>query len=78
MKSCSRIQQLLLKRETDDKRIPTVHLRDRVQALVLRGWTLEQVQAAKPTGDCDPLYGSLIGLGATDNFVEDLYRSFTG
>jgi glyoxylase-like metal-dependent hydrolase (beta-lactamase superfamily II) len=39
-------------------------IRDRVQALIKKGKTLEQVKAAKPTADWDPRYGS------GDRFVE--------
>ena len=44
-------------------------LRDRIQDLVKKGKTLEQVKAAKPTQDFDPLYGP------SDAFVEAAYRS---
>ena len=54
-----------------------VVLRDRIQALVKKGLTLEQAKAAKPTRDYDPLYGATSGLGATDSFVEDVYQSLT-
>ena len=55
----------------------TVVLRDRIQALVKKGLTLEQVKSAKPTRDYDPLYGATSGLAATDSFVEDVYQSLT-
>ena len=45
-----------------------VILRDRIQVLVKKGLALEQVKAAKPTQDYDPLYGASTGLGATDSF----------
>jgi len=44
-------------------------VRDRIQDLVKKGGTLEQVKAAKPTQDYDPLYGP------SDAFVEAAYRS---
>jgi cyclase len=44
-------------------------IRDRIQDLVKKGRTLEQVKAAKPTQDFDPLYGP------SDAFVEAAYRS---
>ena len=44
-------------------------LRDRIQDLVKKGKTLEDVKAAKPTQDFDPLYGP------PDAFVEAAYRS---
>ena len=53
----------------------TLVLRDRIQALVRKGLTLEQVKSAKPTRDYDPLYGAASGLAATDSFVEDVYQS---
>jgi cyclase len=50
-------------------------IRDRVQDMVNRGMALEQVKAAKPTFDYDPLYGSTTGFWTTDRFVEAVYRS---
>jgi len=44
-------------------------IRDRIQALIKKGMTLEQVKAAKPTLDYDGLYGS------GDKFIEAAYRS---
>jgi cyclase len=52
-----------------------VVLRDRMQGLIRKGLTLEQVKAAKPTREYDPMYGAASGLGATDSFVEDVYES---
>jgi glyoxylase-like metal-dependent hydrolase (beta-lactamase superfamily II) len=46
-------------------------LRDRIQDMVKKGMTLEQVIAAKPTRDYDPLYGS------GDAFVTAAYRSLS-
>jgi hypothetical protein len=46
-------------------------LRDRIQDMVKKGMTLEQVVAAKPTRDYDPLYGS------GDAFVTAAFRSLT-
>jgi glyoxylase-like metal-dependent hydrolase (beta-lactamase superfamily II) len=50
-------------------------IRDRVQDLVKKGMTLEQVKAAKPTRDYDPLYGATGGPWTTDMFVEAVYKS---
>jgi cyclase len=47
-------------------------IRDRVQDLIKKGMTLEQVKAAKPTRDYDPEYG-----GPNDTFLEAVYRSLT-
>lgn len=52
----------------------TIIIRDRIQDMVTKGMTLEQVKAAKPTLDYDPLYGTSTFWG-TDRFVEAVYRS---
>jgi hypothetical protein len=49
---------------------------DRVQDLVKKGRTLEQVKAAKPTEDYDTQYGTQ--PGASNRFVEAVYRSLGG
>jgi cyclase len=49
-------------------------VRDRVQDLIKKGRTLEQVKAAKPTFDYDPEYGGT-GNSSADRFVEAVYRS---
>jgi cyclase len=53
----------------------TIIIRDRIQDLVSKGMTLEQVKAAKPTLDYDPLYGAATGFWTTDKFVEAVYKS---
>jgi glyoxylase-like metal-dependent hydrolase (beta-lactamase superfamily II) len=50
-------------------------IRDRVQDMVKKGMTLEQVKAARPTADYDPRYGAATGAWTTDMFVEAVYRS---
>lgn len=52
----------------------TIIIRDRIQDMVSKGMTLEQVRAAKPTLDYDPLYGTSTFWG-TDRFVEAVYKS---
>jgi len=44
-------------------------VRDRVQDMIRKGMTLEQVKAARPTRDYDPRYGP------SDQFVETAYKS---
>ncbi len=44
-------------------------VRDRVEAMIKKGMTLEQAKAAKPTADYDTQYGS------GDAFVEAVYKS---
>ena len=50
-------------------------IRDRIADMIKRGMTLEQVKAAKPTQDYDPLYGTTSGNWTTDMFVEAAYKS---
>jgi glyoxylase-like metal-dependent hydrolase (beta-lactamase superfamily II) len=52
-------------------------VRDRLQDMVKRGMTLEQVKAARPTRDYDPIYGRTNGNWTTDMFIEAAYRSLT-
>ena len=54
-----------------------VIIRDRLQDMIKRGLTIEQVKAAKPTRDYDPIYGSTTGDWTTDMFVEAAYKSLT-
>ncbi|HXX44712.1 MAG TPA: MBL fold metallo-hydrolase [Candidatus Acidoferrales bacterium] len=50
-------------------------IRDRVQDMIKKGMTLEQVKAARPTRDYDPRYGATTGIWTTDMFVEAVYKS---
>ncbi len=52
-------------------------VRDRVQTLIDKGWTLDRVKAARPTLDYDPLYGAVSGSWTTDMFVEAVCKSLT-
>ena len=52
-------------------------VRDRLQDMIKRGMTLEQVKAAKPTRDYDPVYGHNTGSWTTDMFIEAAYRSLS-
>jgi cyclase len=47
-------------------------IRDRVQDMIKRGMTLEQVKAGKPSRDYDTQYS-----GSPDVFVESIYKSLT-
>ena len=53
-------------------------IRDRVQAMIEKGMTLDQVKAAKPTADYDPRYGATSGRWTTDMFVEAVYVTLGG
>ncbi len=48
-------------------------VRDRVQAMIKQGATIEQVKAARVTADYDDLYGANSGPWTTDMFVEAVY-----
>jgi cyclase len=50
-------------------------VRDRVQDMVNKGMTLDQVKSARPTRDYDPLYGSTTGFWTTDMFVEAVFKT---
>jgi hypothetical protein len=50
-------------------------IRDRVQDIIRKGMTLEQVQAAKPARDYDPIYGASTGLWTTEKFIEAVYKT---
>jgi len=50
-------------------------IRDRVQAMIKNGATLEQVKAARLTADFDDRYGANSGSWTTDKFVEAVYTS---
>jgi cyclase len=52
-------------------------IRDRLEDMIDRGMTLEQIKAAKPTYDYDPRYGSTSGFWTTDRFIEAAYQSLT-
>ncbi len=52
-----------------------VMIRDRVQDLINKGMTLDQVKAARPTMDFDGRYGSNTGSWTTAMFVDAVYRS---
>ena len=52
-------------------------IRGRIQFMIKKGMTLEQVKAAKPTFDYDPLYGAKTGPWTTDMFIEAMYRNLS-
>lgn len=50
-------------------------IRDRVQDMIKKGMSLEQVKAARPSLDYDLRYGSNTGPWTTDMFIEAVYRT---
>jgi glyoxylase-like metal-dependent hydrolase (beta-lactamase superfamily II) len=49
-------------------------IRDRVQYMIGKGRSLDQIKAAKPTLDYDGRYGSTTGPWTTTMFIEQIYR----
>ena len=52
-------------------------VRDRIEDMVKKGMTLEQVKAAKPTLDYDGIYGADTGPWTTKMFIEAVYRDLS-
>jgi glyoxylase-like metal-dependent hydrolase (beta-lactamase superfamily II) len=52
-------------------------IRDRVQSMIKKGMTLEQVKAARPTSDYDGRWGATSGIWTTEMFVEAAYRTLS-
>ena len=50
-------------------------IRDRVQDMIKKNKTLEEIKAAHPTEDYDARYGAKTGPWTTDMFVEAVYKS---
>jgi len=52
-------------------------VRDRIQDMVKRGLSIDQVKAAKPTLDYDRQYGSETGFVTTAGFIEAVYKDLS-
>ena len=52
-----------------------VIIRDRVQKMIDKGMTLEQVRAARPTVEYEPRWGADTGFWTTAMFVDAVYNS---
>lgn len=50
-------------------------IRDRIQNMINKGMTLDEVKESRPTRDYDGLYGSDKGFWTTDMFVSAVYQS---
>ena len=53
-------------------------IRDRVQDLIKKGMTLDQIKAAAPTAGYNARYGAASGSWTTNMFVEAVYSSLRG
>ena len=54
-----------------------VIIRDRIQDMIRRNMTLDQIQRARPTRDYDTEYVTVDSFVKADQFVEAIYRSLT-
>jgi cyclase len=61
--------------EVAEYRDMLVIIRDRVQNLIKKGASLEEVKAARVTADYDDRFGATSGMWTTDVFVEAVYTS---
>ena len=52
----------------------TIIIRDRVQDMVKKGMTLDQIKAARPSRDYDPGYVTPQSFVKADQFVESIYK----
>ena len=52
-------------------------VRDRIQAMIARGMSLDEVRAARPTLDYDGVYGASDGPWTTTMFVDAVYRDLS-
>lgn len=48
-------------------------VRDRIQHMIQKNMTLEQVKAARPVADYEPVYGAASGAWTTNRFIEAVY-----
>ena len=63
--------------EVAEYRDMLVIIRNRVQAMIKSGATLEQVKAARPTADYDVRFGATAAPWTTAMFVEAVDQSLT-
>jgi len=45
--------------------------------MVNKGMTLEQVRAAKPVKEYEPVYGGNTGVGSTDFVLDEIYKDLS-
>ena len=61
-----------------DFREMVIVIHDRLRSMIDAGMSLEEVKAARPTMDYDPVYGATTGFWTTENFIEAAYLSLGG
>jgi hypothetical protein len=52
-------------------------IRDRIQDMIGKGMTLEQIRQARPTLDFDGRYGATEGAWTTDMFIDAVHASLS-
>ena len=60
-----------------DYREMVIVIGDRIRALIDAGMSLEQVKAAQPAIDYEPVYGTSASFWTTDQFIEAAYASLS-
>ncbi len=60
-----------------DYREMAIVIHDRIRDMIDSGMTLEQVKAAQPSKDYDPVYGADTGFWTTERFIEAAYMSLS-
>jgi len=52
-------------------------IKDRIEDMIKKGMTLQQVKAARPSLEYDGIYGATTGPWTTDMFIESAYKSLS-
>ncbi|MGD8323093.1 MAG: MBL fold metallo-hydrolase [Gammaproteobacteria bacterium] len=60
-----------------DFREMVIVIHDRLRSMIDAGMSLEEIKAAEPTKDYDPVYGATSGFWTTENFIEAAYTSLS-
>jgi glyoxylase-like metal-dependent hydrolase (beta-lactamase superfamily II) len=60
-----------------DYREMVIVIGDRLRSMIDAGMTLEQVKAARPAMDYEPVYGTSSSFWTTDQFIEAAYKSLS-
>ncbi|HEY7673588.1 MAG TPA: MBL fold metallo-hydrolase [Gammaproteobacteria bacterium] len=60
-----------------DYREMVIVIRDRLRSMIDAGMTLEEIKAARPAMDYEPVYGTSTSFWTTDEFLEAAYKSLS-
>ncbi len=61
-----------------DFREMVIVIHDRLRSMIDAGMNLDEIKAARPTLDYDPVYGATTGFWTTESFIEAAYISLGG